>query len=113
MLEGRILAVSSQTQVNAAIPVDTGVPGAPKRVSFATLREPLAVPGLLNVQTESFEWLIGAPAWRERAAARGDSLASGLEEILEELSPIEDFAATMSLTLSEPRFEEVKASIEE
>ncbi|WP_327121235.1 DNA-directed RNA polymerase subunit beta [Nocardia sp. NBC_01730] len=87
--------------------------GAPKRVSFAKLREPLDVPGLLDVQTDSFEWLIGAPAWRERAAARGDSRVGGLEEVLEELSPIEDFAATMSLTLSDPRFEEVKTSIEE
>ncbi|MFQ6325363.1 DNA-directed RNA polymerase subunit beta, partial [Nocardia sp. CWNU-33] len=113
MLEGRILAVSSQTKVNAGKPVDTGISGVPKRVSFAKLREPLDIPGLLDVQTDSFEWLIGAPAWRERAAARGSSLVGGLAEVLEELSPIEDFAATMSLTLSEPRFEEVKASIEE
>ncbi|MBF6336354.1 DNA-directed RNA polymerase subunit beta, partial [Nocardia abscessus] len=113
MLEGRILAVSSQTEVNAGSPVDTGVPGAPKRVSFAKLREPLDVPGLLEIQTESFEWLIGAPAWRERAAARGESLAGGLDEVLAELSPIEDFSGSMSLTLSDPRFEEVKASIDE
>ncbi|MFI6867425.1 DNA-directed RNA polymerase subunit beta [Nocardia sp. NPDC050406] len=97
MLEGRILTVSSQT----------------KRVSFAKLREPLDVPRLLDVQLDSFEWLIGAPAWQERAAARGDSLTGGLAEVLEEISPIEDFAATMSLSLSEPRFEEVKASVEE
>src|SRR5699024_4723771 len=37
----------------------------------------------------------------------------GLEEILTELSPIEDFAGSMSLSFSEPHFEEVKASIEE
>ncbi|WP_024800207.1 DNA-directed RNA polymerase subunit beta [Nocardia sp. BMG51109] len=84
MLEGPILAVSSQT---------------PKRVSFAKLREPLEVPGLLDIQKESFEWLIGA--------------GGGLAEVLDEISPIEDFAATMSLSLSEPRFEEVKASVEE
>ncbi|MBF6208034.1 DNA-directed RNA polymerase subunit beta, partial [Streptomyces gardneri] len=113
MLEGRVLAVSSQTEIDAGIPEDTAIQGAPKRVSFAKLHEPLDVPPLLDVQTESFEWLIGAPAWRERAAARGDSPAGGLEEVLEEISPIEDFAATMSLTLSEPRFEEVKASVEE
>ncbi|MGK8488892.1 DNA-directed RNA polymerase subunit beta [Nocardia asiatica] len=112
-MEGRILAVSSQTKVYAGTSVDIAVPGAPKRVSFAKLREPLDVPGLLEIQTESFEWLIGAPAWRERAAARGDSLASGLDEVLAELSPIEDFAATMSLTLSDPRFEDIKASVDE
>nr|WP_231951466.1 DNA-directed RNA polymerase subunit beta [Nocardia terpenica] len=83
------------------------------RVSFAKLREPLDVPGLLSVQTESFEWLIGARAWRERAIARGEEPTGGLAEVLKELCPIEDFAATMSLTLSDPRFEEVKASIEE
>ncbi|RDI48177.1 DNA-directed RNA polymerase subunit beta [Nocardia mexicana] len=95
VLEGRILAVSNRT--NAEFSVDTGVPGAPRRVSFAKLREPLDVPGLLDIQTGSFEWLI----------------TSGLAEVLEEISPIEDFAGTMSLSLSDPRFEEVKASVEE
>ncbi|MGW5225779.1 DNA-directed RNA polymerase subunit beta, partial [Nocardia niigatensis] len=97
MLEGRILAVSNQTE----------------RVSFATVTEPLAVPDLLRVQTDSFGWLIGAAEWRERATTHGTVRASGLDEVLEEISPIEDFAGTMSLTLSEPRFEEVKTSIEE
>jgi DNA-directed RNA polymerase subunit beta len=36
-----------------------------------------------------------------------------LAEILEEISPIEDFSGTMSLSFSVPRFDEVKASIEE
>ena len=38
---------------------------------------------------------------------------SGLEEILEELSPIEDYSENMSLTLSEPRFDDVKSTIDE
>ncbi|WP_310403401.1 DNA-directed RNA polymerase subunit beta [Nocardia kruczakiae] len=106
MLEGRILAVSTQTKA--------GIPGAPKRVSFAKIREPLEVPDLLDLQTESFAWLVGAPDWRERAIARGDaSPVGGLEEVLEELSPIEDFSGSMSLSFSDPRFEEVKASIDE
>jgi len=108
VLEGRILAVSTQTKAVA------GIPGAPKRVSFAKIREPLEVPGLLDLQTESFAWLIGSPDWRVRAAARGDvGLVGGLEEVLEELSPIEDFSGSMSLSFSDPRFEEVKASIDE
>jgi DNA-directed RNA polymerase subunit beta len=83
-------------------------------VSFAKIREPLEVPGLLDLQTESFAWLVGTPDWRERAAARGDGgLVGGLEEVLEELSPIEDFSGSMSLSFSDPRFEEVKASIDE
>ncbi|MGV9410161.1 DNA-directed RNA polymerase subunit beta [Nocardia sp. NPDC003693] len=106
MLEGRILAVSTQTKA--------GIPGAPKRVSFAKIREPLEVPGLLDLQTDSFAWLIGSPVWREKAIARGDvNPFGGLEEVLEELSPIEDFSGSMSLSFSDPRFEEVKASIEE
>ncbi|WP_375139361.1 DNA-directed RNA polymerase subunit beta [Nocardia cyriacigeorgica] len=114
MLEGRILAVSTQTSANSKLGVAGSIPGAPLRVSFAKLREPLAVPGLLDLQTESFAWLIGSPEWRERAAARGDvGLVGGLEEVLEELSPIEDFSGSMSLSFSDPRFEEVKASIDE
>ncbi|MEU5758226.1 DNA-directed RNA polymerase subunit beta, partial [Nocardia sp. NPDC047648] len=113
MLEGRILTISSQADADTGMPVETGVSGASKRVSFAKIREPLDVPGLLDIQLDSFDWLIGAPGRHERAAARGDARAGGLAEVLEELSPIEDFAGTMSLTLSDPRFEEVKASIDE
>lgn len=102
------MAVSTQTKAVA------GIPGAPKRVSFAKIREPLEVPGLLDLQTDSFAWLIGSPSWREKAALRGDGgLVGGLEEVLEELSPIEDFSGSMSLSFSDPRFEEVKASIDE
>ncbi|MFC9441072.1 DNA-directed RNA polymerase subunit beta, partial [Nocardia sp. NPDC057030] len=107
------MSVSSQKVTTTAQDI-AGIPGAPKRVSFARIREPLDVPGLLDVQTDSFEWLIGAPQWRARAAARGENdTGGGLEEVLAELSPIEDFAGTMSLSLSDPRFEEVKASIDE
>ncbi|SUA48367.1 DNA-directed RNA polymerase subunit beta [Nocardia africana] len=94
VLEGRALTIS-------------------KRLSFAKLTEPLEIPGLLEVQTDSFAWLVGAPEWQRRAAARGDDPIGGLAEVLAEVSPIEDFSETMSLTLSDPRFEEVKASIEE
>ncbi|MBM7229108.1 DNA-directed RNA polymerase subunit beta [Dietzia cinnamea] len=108
MLEGPILAVSRQTTS-----VST-VPGAPRRVSFAKLSEPLPVPGLLDLQTESFEWFIGSEEWQQRAASRGTTnLEGGLESILKEISPIEDFSGSMSLSFSEPYFEEVKASLED
>ena len=108
MLEGPILAVSRQTTS-----VST-VPGAPRRVSFAKLSEPLPVPGLLDLQTESFEWFIGSDAWTQEAASRGvTNLEGGLEEIFEEISPIEDFSGSMSLSFSDPYFDEVKASIED
>lgn len=93
---------------------NNSVPGAPNRVSFAKLREPLEVPGLLDVQTDSFEWLIGSPRWRESAAERRDvNPVGGLEEVLYELSPIEDFSGSMSLSFSDPRFDDVKAPVDE
>lgn len=93
---------------------NNSVPGAPNRVSFAKLREPLEVLGLLDVQTDSFEWLIGSPRWRESAAERGDvNPVGGLEEVLYELSPIEDFSGSMSLSFSDPRFDDVKAPVDE
>ena len=114
------MAVSRQTKTTPAKAGSTtvvplvGIPGAPRRVSFAKINEPLEVPNLLDLQTDSFEWLIGAPVWRERAASRGDNATSGgLEDILTELSPIEDFSGSMSLSFSDPRFDEVKASVEE
>ena len=63
------MAVSRQSK---SVTTNNSVPGAPDRISFAKLREPLEVPGLLDVQTESFEWLIGAEDWFRRAAERGD-----------------------------------------
>jgi DNA-directed RNA polymerase subunit beta len=89
-----------------------GIPGAPDRTSFAKIREPLEVPNLLALQTASFDWLVGNETWHSTLAA-GDSANSGLAEILDELSPIEDFSGSMSLSFSNPRFEDVKASIEE
>jgi len=90
------------------------VPGAPNRISFAKLREPLEVPGLLDVQIDSFDWLIGDPRWRAMAEARGDvDPKGGLEEVLDELSPIEDFSGSMSLSFADPRFDEVKAPVDE
>ena len=75
-----------------------------QRPSFAKVQEPIAVPDLLSLQTESFEWLIGAPAWR---ALVGDQAKTGLDEIFEEISPIEDNTsssqdAKMGLTFAEP-----------
>ncbi len=93
---------------------NNSVPGAPNRISFAKLREPLEVPGLLDVQTDSFEWLIGSDRWRDSVGERGEgNPVGGLEEVLTELSPIEDFSGSMSLSFSDPRFDEVKAPVDE
>lgn len=110
VLEGCILAVSRQSKSA----ISNSVPGAPNRISFAKLREPLEVPGLLDVQIDSFEWLVGSEQWRAKAVERGDvSPVGGLEEVLAELSPIEDFSGSMSLSFSDPRFDEVKAPVDE
>src|ERR1700759_4134860 len=90
-----------------------------RRVSFARISEPLTVPDLLALQTESFDWLLGNDKWKNRveaakAAGRKDvPEQSGLEEIFEEISPIEDFSGTMSLSFRDHRFEPPKYSAEE
>ncbi|MGH4021489.1 MAG: DNA-directed RNA polymerase subunit beta, partial [Pseudonocardiaceae bacterium] len=90
------------------------LPGAPTRVSFAKIREPLEVPDLLDLQTQSFEWLVGSDDWFQRRVEAGDEdPKGGLAEVLEEISPIEDFSGSMSLSFSDPRFDEVKAPVEE
>jgi len=103
------LAVSRPGKTTAS---PTARSGVPPRVSFAKIREPLEVPNLLALQTQSFDWLVGNERWQQRVA--GDPTAtSGLADILEEISPIEDFSGSMSLSFANPRFEEVKAPVEE
>jgi DNA-directed RNA polymerase subunit beta len=108
------LASSSATISPAAVSANPNFPGAPTRVSFAKIREPLEVPDLLDLQIQSFEWLVGHESWFQRRIEAGDeNPMGGLEEILTEISPIEDFSGSMSLSFSDPRFDEVKASVEE
>jgi len=108
--EGPLLAASRIASTTA-----TG----PNRVSFARIKEPLEVPDLLALQTESFDWLLGNERWKARVeqaqkANRKDvPTQSGLEEIFEEISPIEDFSGTMSLSFRDHRFEPPKYSVEE
>ncbi len=71
------------------------------RVSFAKVTDALTVPDLLALQTESFKWLIG-----EDGAAK-----SGLTEIFEEISPIEN--DTMQLSFTNPYLEEKKYELDE
>ena len=90
----------------------------PQRISFAKINEVLEVPKLLSLQTDSFNWLIGNDAWLEQVAAReanGEDVShkSGLTEIFEEISPIEDFSETMSLSFENPVFYDPKYTVEE
>ena len=97
----------------------TPAPPITPRVSFAKIREPLEVPNLLALQTASFDALLGNDVWRARIGAALESgqqdvpTKSGLEEIFEEISPIEDFSGTMSLSFRDHRFEPAKYTVEQ
>ncbi|HRD63450.1 MAG TPA: DNA-directed RNA polymerase subunit beta, partial [Nocardioides sp.] len=89
-----------------------------RRISFAKIHEPLEVPQLLSLQTSSFDWLIGNEGWdrtveRRRAEGEDVSSKSGLQEIFEEISPIEDFSETMSLSFENPVFYDPKYTVDE
>jgi DNA-directed RNA polymerase subunit beta len=68
-----------------------------QRVSFAKLDEVLPLPDLVGIQRESFDTLLN----------------EGLKEVLEEVSPIEDFTEQFQLYFGKHQFKEVKASEEE
>jgi DNA-directed RNA polymerase subunit beta len=107
------LAVSRTASKNTNVVSPSG------RISFAKIHEPLEVPNLLDLQVESFDWLIGNETWANRVAAakaegRTDvNTKSGLEEIFKEISPIEDLSQTMSLSFRDNRFEEPKHTVDE
>ena len=92
---------------------------APRRISFAKISEPLEVPNLLALQRESFDWLLGNEEWRQRMANSPEAIRgelpsqSGLEEIFEEISPIEDFQGSMSLSFRDHRFEPPKYTVDD
>ncbi|MFM1973910.1 MAG: hypothetical protein RLZZ345_994, partial [Actinomycetota bacterium] len=77
-MEGHLLASAKKTKNTRST----------KRLSFAKVTEALEVPDLLTLQTESFDWLIGNPAWK----AKNPGAKNGLEEIFAEISPIVDSA---------------------
>ncbi|KGF19531.1 DNA-directed RNA polymerase subunit beta [Pseudoglutamicibacter albus] len=111
------MVASSTSQNSTATSARTAA--AAGRISFAKIHEPLDVPDLLALQTESFDWLIGNERWQQRVAKAeetGDTSVPrvpGLAEIFEEISPIEDFQGTMSLSFSEPEFADPKYTIAE
>ncbi len=89
-----------------------------RRISFAKIDEPLEIPKLLSLQTDAFDWLVGNANWdavveRRLAAGEDTSRKSGLTEIFEEISPIEDFSETMSLSFENPVFYDPKYSVDE
>ena len=89
------------------------------RLSFAKITDTLTVPDLLALQTESFDWLVGNDAWKQRvvegqkAGRRDLPTRTGLDEIFEEISPIEDLGETMQLSFTNPELEPEKYTIDE
>ena len=108
------MAASSNPSIADAIANRT----ASRRVSFAKITEPLQAPDLLGLQLDSFDWLLGNERWQARveaAAERNQPVpsTSGLEEIFEEISPIEDLGQSMELRFKDHRFEPPKYTAEE
>ena len=111
------MAASRNTSTSSSTSADSGIT-PPPRLSFAKISEPLELPQLLSLQTSSFDWLVGNEAWDAQVQARVDagedvSPKSGLQEIFEEISPIEDFSETMSLSFENPVFYEPKYTVDE
>ncbi|MCC9144872.1 MULTISPECIES: DNA-directed RNA polymerase subunit beta [unclassified Arthrobacter] len=108
--------VASSTSNNETA---TNPENAASRISFAKIHEPLDVPNLLALQTDSFDWLVGNERWKARVekaretGEQGIATTSGLADIFEEISPIEDFQGTMSLSFSEPEFADPKYTMAE
>jgi DNA-directed RNA polymerase subunit beta len=68
-----------------------------ERFSFSKLREVLALPDLIAVQRESFEWFLN----------------EGVAEVLRDISPIEDFTGQLKLELADHVFDPPKHSEDE
>jgi DNA-directed RNA polymerase subunit beta len=118
VVDGPFSASLVEGQILAARPTADSSTTSSQRISFAKISEPLEVPKLLSLQTDSFNWLIGNDAWQAQVAAReagGEDVShkSGLQEIFEEISPIEDFSETMSLSFESPVFYDPKYIVDE
>src|SRR4051794_27285450 len=106
----------------AAAPDATSTPRTGRnasRLSFAKITDTLTLHDVLALQTDSVDWLVGSDAWKTRVAeAQADGRTdlppeSGLEEIFEEISPIEDLSETMQLSFTNPFLEEKKYTLDE
>ena len=74
------------------------------RLSFGKSSQILEIPDLLTIQKESFDLFINKDQ---------DNQKSGLQEILEEISPIEDFSRRFELKILDHYFKEPPRSLEE
>ena len=93
---------------------------SPAQTVFPSARSAnLPVPDLLDLQRQSFHWLLGDEAWQERVqnaidAGRKDvPTASGLEEIFEEIARSRTTTGPCRLSFRDHRFEEPKYTEEQ
>ncbi len=70
------------------------------RRSFARLNKVLEVPNLIDIQRRSFEWLT-------------DTVAGGLRETIDDVSPIEDYTGNLAVQFGEFQFDAPIASLEQ
>jgi DNA-directed RNA polymerase subunit beta len=92
----RELCVARSSSGEGSFLPEVIVPGR-NRVSFSRIPEVLPLPDLVGIQRESFDWL----------------LTEGIREVLEEVSPIEDFTGTFQLSFRNHQFKDSKNSVEE
>ena len=70
------------------------------RRSFARLNKVLDVPNLIDIQRQSFEWLV-------------DPETGGLRETIDDISPIEDYTGHLAVHFGEFHFDEPVATLDE
>ena len=75
------------------------------RLSFGKIPQVLEIPDLLIIQKESFNSFIGID--------QSSNQKSGLQEILDEISPIQDFSGRFILTFKDHFFNEPHKTLEE
>ncbi|MDR2799389.1 MAG: DNA-directed RNA polymerase subunit beta, partial [Bifidobacteriaceae bacterium] len=89
----------------------------PERITFGKIHSPIEIPHLLDLQKNSFDWLIGNERWKQRIKKSqwDDAIGkrSGFDEVFSEFSPISDEQGRMELTFSEPALEEAPYSMQE
>ena len=69
--------------------------GERERLSYSRIREVLEVPNLIEIQRKSYEWFLG----------------TGLKEMFQDISPIQDFTGNLVLTFGEHALGDPKYSV--
>ncbi|MBJ7459737.1 MAG: hypothetical protein JHD02_11150, partial [Thermoleophilaceae bacterium] len=75
-------------------------PAPRTRRTFARLDKKLDVPNLIDIQKQSFDWLV-------------EPKKGGLRETINDVSPIEDYTGNLGVVFGDIKFEEAVHSIAE